>query len=620
MAGLFGWYGNTELVNPAEARRLLSKMCGDAAHRAETDRHGALAVTSPVGIGSVYRNETLLVAICGLPVWDDGDLAAHAKSNGDAAALARAYLAHGLDLFPNLRGSFSFTIVDNRSGKVIAAVDRMGIGRLYYACPDKNGLVVGTSADGVRQFPGLSSTVSPQGLYDYLFFFMSPAPGTIYAEQNKLMGAQYLIFEKGSVRTEFYWRMPYREQNSQTPRDLEANLRTLLGEAVEAAMARAGSDQIGAFLSGGLDSSTMAGLIEQADPGKATSFTIGFDVDGYDEMPYANLAAAHFKSRHHPHYMTNDDLVDAIPRIVEACDEPYGNSSAVPTYVCARVARENGIDTMIAGDGGDELFAGNERYVTSRIFDYYSRVPRPLRRLLIEPTVALLSRNFETGFFRRCRNFVNYANTDKPERPFAANLYGAEVAGGVFDPAFLDKIDLAGPMRGIRSIIERTETGSDVQRMMHTDLQRTLADNDLVKVRRMCESAGVDVVFPFLDDRIIEFAASIPEKTLLPGGELRGFYKSAFRDFLPRETIEKQKHGFGIPAMSWSRDVPVLRDMLHDKIVSFSNRGIFRKSYLDAMINSLIGNRDITTADIQLVNSAWDVMMLEMWLDSRQAY
>jgi len=153
--------------------------------------------------------------------------------------------------------------------------------------------------------------------------------------------------------------------------------------------------------------------------------------------------------------------------------------------------------------------------------------------------------------------------------------------------------------------------------MMHTDLQRTLSDNDLVKVRRMCESAGVEVVFPFLDDRIVEFAAGIPEKMLLPGGQLRGFYKSAFRDFLPRETIEKQKHGFGIPSMAWSREIPVLRDMLHDKISSFGKRGIFRKSYLDAMINSLIGNREDTTTDVQLVSSAWDVMMLEMWLSSR---
>jgi asparagine synthase (glutamine-hydrolysing) len=382
-------------------------------------------------------------------------------------------------------------------------------------------------------------------------------------------------------------------------------------------MSRADGGQIGAFLSGGLDSSTMAGLIERAAPGKATCFTIGFDADGYDEMPYAKLVAEHFNCRHHPHYLTSDDLMDAVGRIVEAYDEPYGNSSAVPTYICAKVARENGIDTMIAGDGGDELFAGNERYVANRVFDYYRRLPQIVRRGLVEPTVSLLSQNFETDFFRRCRNFVQFANIAKPERPFARNLYGEAVAQGVFDPDFLKQVDLAGPMRGIRSIIERAESTSDVQCMMHTDLQRTLSDNDLVKVRRMCESAGVEVVFPFLDDRIVEFAAGIPEKMLLPGGQLRGFYKSAFRDFLPRETIEKQKHGFGIPSMAWSREIPVLRDMLHDKISSFGKRGIFRKSYLDAMINSLIGNREDTTTDVQLVSSAWDVMMLEMWLSSR---
>jgi asparagine synthase (glutamine-hydrolysing) len=432
------------------------------------------------------------------------------------------------------------------------------------------------------------------------------------------MGAQYLVFENETVRTQFYWRMPYREYSDISRGQAEARLRDLLGDAVKAAIEQAEGSRIGAFLSGGLDSSTMAGLIERADPGRATCFTIGFDADGFDEMPYAKLAAKHFDCRHHPYYLTNDDLMDAIDRIVDAYDEPYGNSSAVPTYVCAKVARENGIDTMIAGDGGDELFAGNERYVANRIFDYYGRLPKFMRRGLIEPTVALLSQNFETDFFRRCRNFVKFANIAKAERPFARNLYGEAVANGVFDPEFLKKVDLAGPMREIRAIIERAESSSDVQRMMHTDLQRTLSDNDLVKVRRMCESAGVDVVFPFLDDRIVEFSAQIPEKMLLPGGQLRGFYKSAFRDFLPRETIEKQKHGFGIPSMTWSREIPALRDMLHDKIASFGKRGIFRKSYLDAMINSLVGNREVTTKDVQLVSSAWDVMMLEMWLSSRE--
>lgn len=618
MAGLFGWYGNSVSSDPGEARRVLGQMCHGARFSAETHHNAAVAVTSPTDGKSMLRSEDLLVAIVGHPVWKDGDLAALASRDGHAAALAQAYRNDGLELFRRLGGYFSFSIADQKAGRVVAAIDRMGIGRLYYACPEDGGIVFGTTADGVRKYPRLSATLSPQGLYDYLFFFMSPAPGTIYAEQKKLLGAQYLVFENGSVRTQFHWRMPYREHSDRSTPELEAQLRELLGDAVDDALKQANGGQVGAFLSGGLDSSTMVGLIERSAPGKATCFTIGFDADGYDEMPYAKLAAKHFNCRHHPHYLTNDDLMDAISHIVESYDEPYGNSSAVPTYVCAKVARENGVDTMIAGDGGDELFAGNERYVSGRIFDYYARLPKFVRRGLIEPAVSILSQSFETAFFRRCRNFVQFANIDKPERPFARNLYGEAAANGVFDPDFLRNVDVSGPMRDIRAIIERAESSSDVQRMMHTDLQRTLSDNDLVKVRRMCESAGVDVVFPFLDDRVVEFAAGIPEATMLPEGQLRGFYKSAFRDFLPRETIEKQKHGFGIPSMAWSREVPALRDMLHDKISRFGERGIFRKSYLDSMINSLVANREVTTTDVQLVSSAWDVMMLEMWLTSRQ--
>jgi asparagine synthase (glutamine-hydrolysing) len=434
MAGLFGWHGNAPSADPDEARRVLAAMCQDESCVAETRRDAALAVTTPLGGGSVLQNEDLLVAIAGMPVWNDSALSETAKRDGHAAALAQAYKTHGIDVCKRVGGAFTLTIIDHRSGRVVAAVDRMGIGRLYYGCPQDGGIVFGTTADGVREYPKLSATMSAQGLYDYLFFFMSPAPGTIYTEQKKLLGAQYLVFEKGTVRTDFYWRMPYREHTNQSAREVEAQLRELLGDAVESAMKQAGGGQIGAFLSGGLDSSTMAGLVERTAPGKATCFTIGFDADGFDEMPYAKLAAEHFNCRHQPHYLTNDDLMDAIGRIVKAYDEPYGNSSAVPTYVCARVAREHGVDTMIAGDGGDELFAGNERYVANRIFDYYTRLPKIVRHGLIEPTVSLLSHSFETDFFRRARNFVQFANIAKAERPFARNLYGETAANGVFDP------------------------------------------------------------------------------------------------------------------------------------------------------------------------------------------
>ena len=187
----------------------------------------------------------------------------------------------------------------------------------------------------------------------------------------------------------------------------------------------------------------------------------------------------------------------------------------------------------------------------------------------------------------------------------------------MFEPEFLAHVDTAKPIREVRSIIDRTRSDSDVQRMMHLDLQRTLADNDLLKVRRMCETAGVDVVFPFLDDRVVEFAATIPEKTLLPRGELRGFYKAAFADFLPHQTIEKQKHGFGIPTFFWSRGIPALRELLHEQLSSFGKRGILQKSYLNSMINSVLGNSEINSKDHQLVSSAWDVMMLELWLNKR---
>jgi len=592
-------------------------MCGTPDPLGHAGAEAGVAIVPSNAEGSVHADDDLHVAIVGAPVWTDAELRSVAHDLGHAAALARAYRRHDLNMFERLQGDFAFAIVDAKRRRTIAAIDRIGRRRMYYAGVP-GGVVFGTTADGVRAHPAVSSDLSPQGIYNFLFFYMSPAPGTVYAGQKKLQAAQYLVCENGRVRTDYYWRMPYRETTTETPEALGAELRALLRDSVGRALAHDRPENIGAFLSGGLDSSTMVGFIEKIAPGRTSCFTIGFDIEGYDETGFARIAASHFGARHRPYYMTADDLTDAIDRIVDAYDEPYGNSSAVPTYVCARIAAENGVRTMIAGDGGDELFAGNERYVMYGVFDRYNALPKILRKGLIEPAVQALGCAMESDFTRRARNFIRFANVPRPERPMVANLYGESSADGVLEPSFLARVDTSEPMREVRAIIDRTATDSPVQRMMHVDLQRTLADNDLVKVRRMCETAGVDVVFPFLDDRVLEFAATIPESTLLPGGRLRGFYKEAFGDFLPRATIEKQKHGFGIPTMPWSRGIPALRDRIRDRLTSFARRGILRESYLNAMIGAVLGNREPDGRDHQLVSSAWDVMMLESWMIERR--
>jgi len=617
VTGLCGWIDCGAALEPGAAEAALTAMAARLGP-ADMASSGQVAPTAAVafrsrrhGMGAACFGD-LLVAIDGRPRWRDPALAAKAAVKGHTAALAEAYGRDGDALLDGLFGDFSLAVIDGARRRALLAIDRMGIGRLYHAAPRGGGLAFGATADAVAAHPEVAATLSEQGIYEYLFFFFSPAPQTIYREQTKLRAGERLVYEGGAARTETYWRMPYSDAGDADEDRLAEALRTKMKTAVGRALDDGERARIGAFLSGGLDSSTVSGLLNEAAPEPVRCFTIGFDQPGYDEMEYAALTARHFGIDHHPYYMTIEDLLDAIPRIAAAYDEPFGNSSAVPTYICARQARAAGVEIMIAGDGGDELFAGNERYVAYDIYERYNRLPYALRKRLVEPAVRILSGIADNVVLRKGRNFLRTANTPMPDRAVAFVPFFTTPPETVFEPDFLAAIDPGGPIEGLREIFERTPSDGLVHRMMHIDLQRTLADNDLLKVGRMCEIAGVEVRYPFLDDELVAFSAGVPSRVLLAGGELRRFYKNAYADFLAPETINKTKQGFGLPTIEWMRGSPAMRDMVRDGIESFARRGFMRAAFCDHMIRNLLEG-----GSPYLSSSAWDVLLLELWLRER---
>jgi asparagine synthase (glutamine-hydrolysing) len=414
LTGLCGWALAKSVLSDDEARSRLSLMTSKLA-AAGAEPSSRVSGTAACFVRS-WRSETrvdeeagLITAIDGAPRWEIPKLDKIARAKGHAAAVAAAYRDDGDEFLKSLKGQFSVVVIDVAKRHVLLAVDRMGVGRMYYTRADDGALVFGSTADAVAAHPGVLSTISDQGVFDYLFFYVSPAPATIYREQSKLSAGQVLIADADGVRTEHYWRMPYQEQTSATEDVLAEQLRERLHSAVAASVEGENTNRIGAFLSGGLDSSTLVGMLCKQTEKPIKAFTIGFDADGFDEMPYAENAAKHFGATHVSYYLTADDLVDAVPRFATGYDEPFGNSSAVPTYCCARVARDNGVELMIAGDGGDELFAGNERYLHYGIFERYNALPALLRKALVGPAVALMEQAGDTRFSRRARNFLRLA-------------------------------------------------------------------------------------------------------------------------------------------------------------------------------------------------------------------
>jgi asparagine synthase (glutamine-hydrolysing) len=587
--------------------------CCDGSAAADTRiAVGTSAVAARPGVVpiDIQRTGSLIVAAQGRLQWRAPELATHARQHGIAAAIAEAYRRHGASLLEYIGGSFAIAVLETRNGSGLLAVDRMGIRPLCYANP-AGGLVFGSSAESVAAHPRVGRELSDQALFNYLYFHAVPSPGTIYRTVRKLQPGECVTFRNGAVEARFYWELRYAERAAQSQRKLEVRFRRLLREA--AGRALEGDSEVGAFLSGGTDSSTVAGLLTELSGKPADTYSIGFAAEGFDEMDYARITARHFGVRPHEYYVTPQDVVETIPLVARAYDEPFGNASAVPTYLCARLARGDGVRTMLAGDGGDEIFGGNARYAWQKLFEVYGAIPAWLRSSVIEPAVFGLPGGARIPPWRKLQSYIGQSRIPLPDRLESYNFLQRSPLAEIFEPDFLARVDVNEPFALHREAYQRTASASAVDRMMHLDLKFTLADNDLRKVVRMGEVAGVEVRFPLIDDVLVEFSGEIPATLKVRGLKLRYFFKQALKDFLPPETLAKKKHGFGMPFGLWLRDHKPLADMAHESLAGLQRRGIVRPQY----VAGLLRHHESSHATYYGV-MIWVLMMLEQWLAARE--
>ena len=609
MSALFGWLDSPIGVKPPggvlEAMRLAHVYGRTEPHRERADLARGLSAQGRHGEFDLAAEDSLWAAIVGQPRWTRPELAEVAHAKGHAAALKEAYRRYGEHLFAHLRGSFALAVIAAPEKRVLLAVDRLGIQTLCYSWPKSGGFVFGSRADMVRAHPAVTGTIAEQTIFDYLFFGVCPSPGTIYKEQSKLLPAQYLVYENGAARAGFYWQMPYRENNERNVADLSLELMDKLRGAVSRIAGNQDPSTLGAFLSGGLDSSTVAGLLSETTHRHAKTFTIGFSHDEYDEVHYAEIAARHFATEQHNYYLTPKDVVALLPELSRGFDEPFGNSSVMPAYYCAKMAKEHGVQVMLAGDGGDEIFAGNSRYVEQQILDFYGHVPEVLRRYVIEPVVLSIPGFDKLPIGGKAWRYIQRARMAMPARLESNNFYRTARLAEVLTPDVLAEIDPEGPIANLRDAYERTASRSMLHRMLHLDLKITLADNDLRKVSGACEMAGIAVAYPFLDDEVMEFSAQIPPELLIRRFERRWFFKQAVQNFLAAETLAKRKHGFGMPFTEWPREDAGLREITVDCLEGFKRRGYLRADFLDRMI------RDDQDGHFDVL--IWDILILELW-------
>lgn len=608
MTGLLGWIGGAANIEAAATLNALAQ-----AARVETPlKIGASSSSAAVAAWqthdavSVHGMGNLSAVLAGQARWEIPELQQQAEQTGWAASVIEAYRTYGPSCLTRLHGPFALALVDTQHEVALLAIDRLGIQPLSFAQTAK-GIVFASDARAVAAHPDVNNALSPQGLFNYLFFHMAPSPGSIFAGVEKLLPGQCVVSRQGRLERNFYWRLVYQDEGGGNPGDKVSRFKSLLSDAVRTA---ADAPQVGAFLSGGTDSSTVTGFLTQSLGKPADTFSIGFDAEGFDEMEYARIAARHFGARPHEYYLTPADVVAAIPKIAAAYDEPFGNASAIPAYYCAKLAHDAGIKVMLAGDGGDEIFGGNARYAKQKVFELYWQLPAWARQSLIEPLSGALP---GVGLLRKAKSYVEQARIPLPERLETYNFLRREPLDQILTPDFLAQIQANQPEALLREVYDRTESHSFINRMLHLDLKFTLADNDLRKVSRACELGGVAVRYPLLDEALVAFSAELTPDEKVRGQYLRYFFKKSLAGFLPREIIDKSKHGFGLPFGLWMQTHPALRALANDSLSALRKRGMVQAAYLDRLLDQHRGGH-ASYYGVMI----WVLMMLEQWLQQHE--
>lgn len=557
----------------------------------------------------LFESDQLLV-VCDAEFYNGREFAHPQNQNlVEASFVAHLYHKKGLDWWKDLRGVWSVFIWDKQAEKGWAFRDRVGVKPLVYF-ENSSEIVIATRIKSIATLPNFKKVIDPQAIHSYLNMEMIPSPMTIFKGIQKLESGHRLNVSIQSVSTTMVWNMSYPSEKITDEAEIKSRIREELKNSVQLqANYREPLSEVGAFLSGGLDSSSIVGLFEESFPGETKTFSMGFDEAGFDEMEYCRIAAKAFKTAQNEYYVTPEDILNGFPKIIDAYDEPFANSSAIPSYFCARLAHEKGMKVLLGGDGGDEIFGGNSRY--KEVMNQSQRFPTWLQKGVLEPAMMLTPEFLKVGPVRGLDRYLKHSKAELHEKIHGFGLERYLDRGKVFTSEFLAKGKILSSAEISHRHLLNSDADNDIDRYMYHDLKITLMDNDLPKVNTMTELAGIRVRYPFLDVNLMEMSGRIPMNMKVRGNRLRYVYKEAMRGLLPNEILEKTKHGFGIPVAKWMVRPGKLNDLVRDVIFDprTEARGIFKKSFLENIYK--LSSQDNTTF---YGTHLYYVFFLEMWM------
>jgi len=526
------------------------------------------------------------------------------QTHSDTETIVHLYEEEGTDFATHLNGMFALALWDARQRQLVLARDRLGEKPLVYRL-EPGRLLFASELKSLLEAPGVPRELDPQAVDAYLTYQYVPHPQTIYRGIAKLPPAHMAVYRDGRLDVKPYWQPDLQAEEHRPAEDDARELRELLTSSVEM---RLESDvPLGAFLSGGIDSTIIVGLMQKLSRQPVRTFSIGFPVPEYDETHYAAIAARQFGTLHHE-FRVEPDAVAVLPKLVWHYDEPMADSSAVPTWYLSQVTREH-VTVALTGDGGDELFAGYPRYQAVWLGSWFDRLPRMVRRVLAgQYWQKLPASPRQKSFRRRLRRFAEMLGRPPLQRYLEwIAIFGEARRAALYRPEFLESLPDADPLEFLQARAALCSKRDPVTAASLTDLVTYLPCDLMTKVDIAAMAHGLECRPPFLDHRVVELASRMPLARKFRRGHGKRILLETFADLLPVEIRGRSKMGFGVPLDHWFRGplAGLTREVLLDK--GALDRGIFRKETVAQLIEEHVTGR------FDHAYRLWALLVFELW-------
>jgi asparagine synthase (glutamine-hydrolysing) len=633
MCGIVGFVDLQNSLETAERRRTLARMLRRIVHRGPDDEGSLIEADVALGMRRlsiidlagghqpIFNEDKTCAIVFNGEIYNYRELKRELeakghrfKTNSDTETIIHLYEEYGADCVKHLRGMFAFAVWNARTRELFLARDRAGEKPLYYALTRTGSLVFGSELKTLLAHPHIERETDIEALDAYLSFGYVPDPLTIFCGIKKVPPAHRLTFKDGALKIERYWDYPFQDEaTNKSATELIEELRARLDDAVRSLLIA--DVPLGAFLSGGIDSSTVVGLMSryarETNSPPVKTFSIGFREDSFNELSAARMAAEHFRTEHHE-FIVTPDICRIVEELVWHFDEPFADSSAIPTYMVSKLARRF-VTVALSGDGGDELFAGYTRYAINQNRNQFARLPRAVRRGLMRPLARRLphsarGRNFLNNIaLDQLARYTDYVSifTDLNKHALYTDDFSAQLRRAASD--YSPQADDSPASLRFQTIAANAPTRDETHRLLYLDAQTYLPGDILTKVDRMSMAVSLETRAPLLDYKLMEFVARIPSRLKLREGETKHILKRAVADLVPPPIIARVKQGFGVPMVEWINSE--LREMIRDTITSARarSRGIVNQKYVDVLLDEHERKRRDHSMQI------WTLFMLELW-------